>query len=68
MTTEIVGMDFQPLFAATSLAVSTWRFPRSPSPRNGWDCNPLTQPYYDADMGIAARKEGLVKLLADQAR
>lgn len=65
MTTEIVGMDFQPLFAATSsgridVAISSITITKE---RLG--SQSFTQPYYDADMGIATRKDSPVKLLTD---
>ncbi len=65
MTVSIEGYDFQPLFAATSsgrvdVAISSITI--TPE-RLG--SQSFTQPYYDSDMGIAAKKDGDVKGMAD---
>ncbi len=65
MTVNIEGYDFQPLFAATSskridVAISSITITAE---RLG--SQSFTQPYYDSDMGIAARTDGGVKTLAD---
>ncbi|MEQ1951094.1 ABC transporter substrate-binding protein [Mesorhizobium sp. CN2-181] len=65
MTVNIEGYDFQPLFAATSsgrvdVAISSITITKE---RLG--SQSFTQPYYDSDMGIAAKKDGAVKGLAD---
>lgn len=65
MTVNIEGYDFQALFSATSsgridVAISTITI--TPE-RLG--SQSFTQPYYDSDMGVAARKGGEVKGLAD---
>ncbi|HTV67879.1 MAG TPA: ABC transporter substrate-binding protein [Rhizobiaceae bacterium] len=65
MTVEVQGLDFQPLFAATSsgridVAISSITITAE---RLG--SQSFTQPYYDSDMGIAAKTDGAVKGLAD---
>jgi polar amino acid transport system substrate-binding protein len=65
MTTAISDFDFQPLFAATSsgridVAISSITITAE---RLG--SQSFTQPYYDSDMGIAAKTDGPVKTLAD---
>ncbi|MBS3650479.1 amino acid ABC transporter substrate-binding protein [Pseudaminobacter sp. 19-2017] len=65
MNVDIQGLDFQPLFAATSsgridVAISSITITQE---RLG--SQSFTQPYYDSDMGIAAKKDGEVKSLAD---
>ena len=65
MTTNIEGLDFQPLFAATSsgridVAISSITITKE---RLG--SQSFTQPYYDSDMGIAARKDSPIKAEAD---
>jgi polar amino acid transport system substrate-binding protein len=65
MDVNIQGLDFQPLFAATSsgridVAISSITITKE---RLG--SQSFTQPYYDSDMGIAAKTDGGVKTLAD---
>ncbi|WP_274627034.1 ABC transporter substrate-binding protein [Arvimicrobium flavum] len=65
MTVNIQGLDFQPLFAATSsgridVAISSITITKE---RLG--SQSFTQPYYDSDMGVAAKVDGSVKTLAD---
>lgn len=65
MTVNIEGYDFQPLFAATSsgrvdVAISSITITKE---RLG--SQSFTQPYYDSDMGIAAKSDGAVKGMAD---
>lgn len=65
LTVNIEGYDFQPLFAATSsgridVAISSITITKE---RLG--SQSFTQPYYDSDMGVAARTDGAVKGLAD---
>ncbi|MDQ6436101.1 ABC transporter substrate-binding protein [Mesorhizobium sp. LHD-90] len=65
MTVNIQGLDFQPLFAATSsgridVAISSITITKE---RLG--SQSFTQPYYDSDMGVAAKTDGTVKTLAD---
>lgn len=65
MTVNIEGYDFQPLFAATSsgridVAISSITITKE---RLG--SQSFTQPYYDSDMGVAAKTDGAVKSLAD---
>jgi polar amino acid transport system substrate-binding protein len=65
MGVNIEGYDFQALFSATSsgridAAISTITI--TPE-RLG--SQSFTQPYYDSDMGVAAKKDGAVKGLAD---
>lgn len=65
MTVNIEGYDFQPLFAATSsgridVAISSITITAE---RLG--SQSFTQPYYDSDMGVAAKTDGAVKGLAD---
>ena len=65
MTVNIEGYDFQPLFAATSsgrIDVAISSITITPE-RLG--SQSFTQPYYDSDMGIAAKTDGAVKGLAD---
>lgn len=65
MTVNIEGYDFQPLFAATSsgrIDVAISSITITPE-RLG--SQSFTQPYYDSDMGIAAKTDGAVKSLAD---
>jgi polar amino acid transport system substrate-binding protein len=65
MAVDIQGLDFQPLFAATSsgridVAISSITITKE---RLG--SQSFTQPYYDSDMGVAAKVDGGVKGLAD---
>lgn len=65
MTVDIQGLDFQPLFAATSsgridVAISSITITKE---RLG--SQSFTQAYYDSDMGVAAKEGGDVKGLAD---
>lgn len=65
MTVNIEGYDFQPLFAATSsgridVAISSITITKE---RLG--SQSFTQPYYDADMGIATRKDSPIKLIKE---
>jgi len=65
MTTNIEGIDFQPLFAATSsgridVAISSITI----TPKR-LESQSFTQPYYDSDMGIAARVDSPIKAEAD---
>lgn len=65
MTVDIQGLDFQPLFAATSsgrIDVAISSITITPE-RLG--SQSFTQPYYDSDMGVAAKTDGAVKGLAD---
>jgi polar amino acid transport system substrate-binding protein len=65
MTVSIEGYDFQPLFAATSskrIDVAISSITITPE-RLG--SQSFTQPYYDSDMGVAAKTDGEVKGLAD---
>lgn len=65
MTVAIEAYDFQPLFAATSskrIDVAISSITITPE-RLG--SQSFTQPYYDSDMGIAAKTDGAVKSLAD---
>ena len=65
MTVNIEGYDFQPLFAATSskrIDVAISSITITPE-RLG--SQSFTQPYYDSDMGVAAKTDGTVKGLAD---
>ena len=65
MTTNIEGYDFQPLFAATSsgrvdVAISSITI----TPER-LKSQSFTQPFYDSDMGIAAKTDSPIKGLAD---
>jgi len=65
MTVNIEGYDFQPLFAATSsgridIAISSITITKE---RLG--SQSFTQPYYDADMGMATRKDSPAHLLKE---
>ena len=65
MTVDIQAYDFQPLFAATSskrIDVAISSITITPE-RLG--SQSFTQPYYDSDMGVAAKTDGAVKGLAD---
>ncbi len=65
MTVDIQAYDFQPLFAATSsgrIDVAISSITITPE-RLG--SQSFTQPYYDSDMGVAAKTDGEVKGLAD---
>ena len=65
MTVNVEGYDFQPLFAATSskrIDVAISSITITPE-RLG--SQSFTQPYYDSDMGVAAKTDGAVKGLAD---
>ena len=65
MTVDIQAYDFQPLFAATSskrIDVAISSITITPE-RLG--SQSFTQPYYDSDMGVAAKTDGTVKGLAD---
>ena len=65
MTVNIEGYDFQPLFAATSsgrIDVAISSITITPE-RLG--SQSFTQPYYDSDMGIAAKTDSPIKTLAD---
>ena len=65
MTVSIEAYDFQPLFAATSsgrIDVAISSITITPE-RLG--SQSFTQPYYDSDMGVAAKTDGAVKGLAD---
>src|SRR6187551_2587509 len=65
MTVNIEGYDFQPLFAATisgrvDVAISSITITKE-----RLSSQSFTQPYYDADMGIAATTAGGIKGVAD---
>jgi polar amino acid transport system substrate-binding protein len=65
MTTEIVGLDFQPLFAATSSKRIDVAISSITITKERLKSQSFTQPYYDADMGIATRKDSGIKTMAD---
>lgn len=65
MTVNIEGYDFQPLFAATSsgrIDVAISSITITPERLKSQS---FTQPYYDADMGMATRKDSQAYLLKD---
>ena len=65
MTTNIEGYDFQPLFAATSsgrIDVAISSITITPERLKSQS---FTQPFYDSDMGIAAKTDSPIKGLAD---
>jgi polar amino acid transport system substrate-binding protein len=65
MTVNIEGYDFQPLFAATSSKRIDAAISSITITAERLGSQSFTQPYYDSDMGIAAKKDGAVKTLAD---
>ena len=65
MNVNVAGYDFQPLFAATSsgrIDVAISSITITPERLKSQS---FTQPYYDADMGVAVKKESDVKGLKD---
>ena len=65
MTTNIAGYDFQPLFAATSSGRIDVAISSITITQERLKSQSFTQPYYDADMGIAAKEESAVHGVAD---
>lgn len=65
MTVNIEGYDFQPLFAATSSGRIDAAISSITITQERLGSQSFTQPYYDSDMGIAAKVDGDVKTLAD---
>jgi polar amino acid transport system substrate-binding protein len=65
MTVNVQGYDFQPLFAATSSKRIDAAISSITITKERLGSQSFTQPYYDSDMGIAAKKDGEVKTLAD---
>ncbi len=65
MTVDIQGYDFQPLFAATSSGRADVAISSITITAERLGSQSFTQPYYDSDMGIAARTDGAVKGMAD---
>lgn len=65
MTVKIDGYDFQPLFAATSSGRIDAAISSITITPERLGSQSFTQPYYDADMGVAAKTDGAVKGLAD---
>jgi polar amino acid transport system substrate-binding protein len=65
MTTNIEGIDFQPLFAATSSGRIDVAISSITITKERLKSQSFTQPYYDSDMGIAARVDSPIKAEAD---
>ncbi len=65
LTVNVEGYDFQPLFAATSSGRIDGAISSITITQERLGSQSFTQPYYDADMGVAARVDGDVKGLAD---
>lgn len=65
MTVNIQGLDFQPLFAATSSSRIDVAISSITITKERLGSQSFTQPYYDSDMGVAAKIDGAVKGLAD---
>jgi len=65
MTVNIEGYDFQPLFAATSSGRVDVAISSITITKERLSSQSFTQPYYDADMGIAATTAGGIKGVAD---
>src|SRR6202008_378773 len=65
MTTDIAGLGFQALFAATTskrIDVAISSITITPERLKSQS---FTQPYYDADRGVAAKESSSIKNLAD---
>jgi polar amino acid transport system substrate-binding protein len=65
MNVNIVGYDFQPLFAATSSGRIDVAISSITITKERLQSQSFTQPYYDADMGIATKKDSQIKTIAD---
>ena len=65
MTTNIEGYDFQPLFAATSSGRIDVAISSITITAERLKSQSFTQPFYDSDMGIAAKTDSPIKGLAD---
>ena len=65
MTVNIEGYDFQPLFAATSSGRVDVAISSITITAERLKSQSFTQPYYDSDMGIAAKTDSPIKGLAD---
>ena len=65
MTVNIEGYDFQPLFAATSSGRIDVAISSITITAERLKSQSFTQPYYDSDMGIAAKTDSPIKGLAD---
>lgn len=65
LTVNIEGYDFQPLFAATSSGRIDAAISSITITPERLGSQSFTQPYYDSDMGVAAKTDGAVKGLAD---
>ncbi|MBL8581937.1 MAG: amino acid ABC transporter substrate-binding protein [Rhizobiaceae bacterium] len=65
LTVNIEGYDFQPLFAATSSGRIDAAISSITITKERLGSQSFTQPYYDSDMGVAAKTDGAVKGLAD---
>jgi polar amino acid transport system substrate-binding protein len=65
LTVNIEAYDFQPLFAATSSGRIDVAISSITITQDRLSSQSFTQPFYDSDMGIAARTESDVKGLAD---
>jgi polar amino acid transport system substrate-binding protein len=65
MTVDIAGYDFQPLFPATSSGRIDVAISSITITKERLVSQAFTQPYYDSAMGIAARDDGAINVLAD---
>ncbi len=65
LTVTVEGYDFQPLFAATISGRIDGAISSITITQERLGSQSFTQPYYDADMGVAAKVDGAVKGLAD---
>jgi len=65
MTVNIEGYDFQPIFAATSSGRVDVAISSITITAERLKSQSFTQPYYDSDMGIAAKTDSPIKGLAD---
>jgi polar amino acid transport system substrate-binding protein len=65
MTTSIEGYDFQPLFAATSSGRIDVAISSITITAERLKSQSFTQPYYDSDMGVAAKEGSGVSGVAD---
>ena len=65
MTTNIAAYDFQPLFAATSSGRIDAAISSITITKERLKSQSFTQPYYDADMGVATKTDSDIKGVKD---
>ena len=65
MTTNIAAYDFQPLFAATSSGRIDAAISSITITKERLKSQSFTQPYYDADMGVATKADSGIKTVTD---